>query len=130
MPERRSILIIDDDPDLLELLAWQLTQEGFVVTAMSSGERGLQAVDAQRFDVILLDMLMPNQDGLVIAEALRSRPNAQQVPVILMTAMANETYWEVLPNDTRGPGYVMGKACAMDLFIARITEVLARPSES
>lgn len=87
MPKR--ILVIDDEEDVTQLLAFNLRQAGFDVTLAHSGEAGLTSALAHPPDLLLLDVMLPEIDGFAICEILRRR-FATHVPIILLTACATE----------------------------------------
>lgn len=81
-------LLIDDDHRIAELLRTFLSQNGVFVEHSSDGQRGLQALDGDSFDVVLLDVMMPGIDGLEVCRRIRSRGN--RVPIIMLTARGDE----------------------------------------
>ena len=123
--ERRKILLIDDEHDLREALRIRLTASGFDVTAVDSGDAGLKEAGANRFDLILLDMLMPGKSGIVTLQELRAQPASRQIPVILLTAVTTQEHWEPMPHSTGGgPAFIMGKPYDRDILLNRIQQVL------
>ena len=124
----RKILLIDDNQDFRDTLGTRLRQEGYEVTAVASGQDGLKALVGQSFDLVLLDMLMPEQDGIETYQAMRAAEPTRKVPVILMTGMAVEGHWEPLPYETDGAAFVMGKPYDLSLLVARITQLLTQAS--
>lgn len=89
---RKRILLIDDEEDIQALARLSLELEaGWEIVTASSGKEGLAIALAQPPDAILLDVMMPDLDGLGTLEALRTYPDLQQVPVIFVTAKAQAT---------------------------------------
>lgn len=84
------ILIVDDEPINLKVLAAHLTRWGCTVRAVSSGREALEAVGAFRPDLILLDIMMPELSGLDVCRMLQADPATAAVPVIFLTAVAGE----------------------------------------
>jgi signal transduction histidine kinase/DNA-binding response OmpR family regulator len=87
--ERRdaaSVVVIDDDPEALELVAAMLEPRGYTVIRAASGEEGIRLVHELQPAVVLVDLLMPGVDGFEVVERLRSSPDAEAVPVIVLTA--------------------------------------------
>ena len=84
----KTILMVDDDPDIIRLLTVALQPEGFCLLSASDGDTALQIARAQRPDLLLLDWNMPGRDGLEVCRALRADPDPllRQVPVVLLTA--------------------------------------------
>jgi len=85
-----SILVVDDDQDIRELVAFKLEQLGFEVHAESDGETGLAAVMQLQPDLVLLDWMMPKLTGVEVCRMLREGSDSSAVPVILLTARAQE----------------------------------------
>lgn len=82
----RRILIVEDDPDLRELLTYELTHEGFSVDAAGLGAEALRFCHQQTPDLVLLDLMLPDFSGLEICRALRRSPETEDVPIIFLTA--------------------------------------------
>jgi DNA-binding response OmpR family regulator len=86
MAEKYKILIVDDNPANLELLAAFLLPNGFMVLKASGGKVAIEAAKSERPNAILLDIMMPGMDGLQVCEVLRSDPDFNRVPIIMVTA--------------------------------------------
>jgi CheY-like chemotaxis protein len=84
--ERRAVLLVDDDPLILEILRTILDLEEFEVTTATDGRKALDAVDATRPDVVVCDVMMPELDGFEVCRTLKSEPATSDLPVILLTA--------------------------------------------
>jgi diguanylate cyclase (GGDEF)-like protein len=86
MTEKFNILVVDDDPDKLQLLCFILQKDGYEVFTASDGEEGLRAVETHQPDLIITDVMMPKVDGYELARRVRANPNTKFVPVIIQTA--------------------------------------------
>jgi CheY-like chemotaxis protein len=84
----RRILVVDDDPRLLHVVAMYLSIEGYDVDTASNGEEGLRRVEAQRPDLVILDVMMPGIDGLEACRRIKSDPETRHIPVVLFTALS------------------------------------------
>jgi DNA-binding response OmpR family regulator len=84
----RKILIIDDDPDIVHLLEMHLRDEGYAVASALDGEKGLARAEAERFDLIILDVMLPGKDGLEICSRLRA--GASYTPILMLTCKSAE----------------------------------------
>ena len=84
-----SILVIDDDPDILEALSEILESEGFGIHQARNGLEALELLEPLHPDLILLDLMMPVMDGWEFAERIRGRPDWAQIPVIVLSADRN-----------------------------------------
>lgn len=84
----KKVLLVDDDPDILEFLKKRLENEGFAVATARDGVEGLDQAAACEPDVILLDVMMPNKDGFGLLAELRAHEDLRNIPVIMLTAKA------------------------------------------
>jgi DNA-binding response OmpR family regulator len=87
----KKILIIEDDKDIVELVGHYLEKENFVLTEASDGFSGLKKARAENFDLVILDIMLPEMDGLEVCRELRSDPKTKSVPIIMLTAKGEET---------------------------------------
>jgi DNA-binding response OmpR family regulator len=94
------ILIVDDDPHAVEILTRMLAREGYACLSASSGAAGLKTLERESVDVILLDVMMPEMDGLQVCERLQRDRSLRQIPVILLTAKDD--------LETRSKGMALG----------------------
>ncbi|MGC8838512.1 MAG: response regulator [Anaerolineae bacterium] len=81
-----KILVVDDDPSALKLIGYTLRREGYEVTTAADGMEALTLVRHERFDLIILDIMMPGMDGYEVCRRLRANPQTAAVPVIMLTA--------------------------------------------
>ena len=89
MSTRRRVLIVDDDPDFVDVLEHRLTAEGYAVIRAPDGDAGLDAIRTEHPDVVLLDVQMPNRTGLQALEALRQQPETWRLPVVMVSARSD-----------------------------------------
>jgi DNA-binding response OmpR family regulator len=94
------ILIVDDDPNTLEILRRWLNREGYATVSADNGPACLQALTKEAFDVIVLDVMMPGMDGLQVCERLRESDAWRGIPVVLLTAKDD--------LETRSRGMMLG----------------------
>jgi two-component system alkaline phosphatase synthesis response regulator PhoP len=87
---RRKILVVDDDADIVELLSFNLKKAGFAIGTASNGIEALKKIRSMRFDLILLDLMMPEMDGFSLCEILRRNAETASVPVIMLTALSGD----------------------------------------
>jgi DNA-binding response OmpR family regulator len=82
-----TILVVDDEPDMLELIAYTLRLAGYDVVTAACGTDALKGAQARLPDLILLDLMLPDLDGLSVCELLRRLPSTNAIPVLVLTAM-------------------------------------------
>lgn len=95
---RKSILIVDDSEDTLEVFQSTLEEEGFLVMAAKNGNEALNILKDHNFSIILLDINMPGMTGLQLLEEMKARNLGQGVPVMLVSAVDNLGSMKVAPN--------------------------------
>ena len=86
---RPLVLVVDDDPDILDAICDILDAEGYRVSRARHGQEALEQVDHELPDVILLDLMMPVMDGVAFSHALRKRPAGGDVPIVVISADGN-----------------------------------------
>jgi DNA-binding response OmpR family regulator len=121
MPSR--VLLVDDDVRLYELLASYLEQNGFAVTCAPDGARGLAALEANVFDAVLLDVMMPGIDGLEVCRRIRQ---TSRIPILMLTAKGDETD-RVVGLELGADDYI-AKPFGPRELLARLRAVLRRAS--
>jgi DNA-binding response OmpR family regulator len=84
---KKYVLIVDDDPDLVETVAMLLESKGYEVGKAYDGIEGEEAIKKRRPDVLVLDVMMPRKDGYKLCKELKSNKWTQDIPVILLTAV-------------------------------------------
>ncbi len=87
----KHILVIEDDPDIRELLSYNLSREGFDVTTCSDGQDGLDKALSKKTDIIVLDLMLPQLNGIEVCKKIREVPEKRSVPIIMLTAKGEET---------------------------------------
>ncbi len=87
----KKIVLIEDDSDLFSLLKYNLEKEGFLMAGSQTGKGAIDLCRRERPDLILLDIMLPDSDGLDICKGIRSHPELAHIPVIFLTARATET---------------------------------------
>jgi two-component system phosphate regulon response regulator PhoB len=89
-PKKPKILVVDDEPDAVELVAFNLKTAGFEVVTADDGEEALRKAQSAGPDLIVLDLMLPEMDGLEVCKHLRSGEATANVPIIMLTARAGE----------------------------------------
>jgi len=118
-----NVLVVDDEPDLRELIEYNLIQSGHHVQTACDGLDALQCVENHTPDIIVLDVMMPGLTGIQVAERLRSEPQTSSIPIIMLTAKAQEAH-ELEGLDAGADDYIT-KPFSMPILMARI-QTLAR----
>jgi two-component system alkaline phosphatase synthesis response regulator PhoP len=119
-----SILIIDDEEDIRELLKYNLKKEGYLVECAENGEIGLGLMREIKPDLILLDVMMPGMDGIEVCDAIRQTPGFSDTLICFLTAR-NEDYSQIAGLDAGADDYV-SKPVRPKVLISRINALLRR----
>lgn len=89
MPYRAKILAVDDEPELTDLMQYHLVRAGHDVTVASNGWEAIHSVRANRPDIILLDLMLPDLDGFGVCEILRRDPKTATIPIVIVSAWSS-----------------------------------------
>lgn len=120
----KRLLVIEDDPDIVELLRYNLEKEGFHVEAASDGESGLRLMRSAPFDLLILDLMLPQLSGLEVCKEARKDPGLEKIPIIMLTARAEETD-RVIGLEIGADDYV-SKPFSVREMVARVKAILRR----
>ncbi len=124
---KATILIIEDDSDIRELLAASLSKEGWKLVFAADGERGLAAIPEAKPDLVVLDIMLPGIDGLEILRTLKSDPRRKGLPIVLTTAKGEES--DVVAGLELGAEDYVVKPYSPKVLAARIRAALRRSTE-
>jgi two-component system phosphate regulon response regulator PhoB len=125
---KRHILIVEDEDDVLELLRFNLTKEGFSVATATRGEDGLKLVGQKRPDLILLDLMLPGLAGLEVCRQLKNDPKTAGIPIIMVTAKGEEA--DIVVGLEVGADDYVTKPFSIKVLISRVRVVLRRQQSS
>jgi len=118
------VLVVEDDPDIAELVARYLEKAGYTATRVSSGRDALDAVRAKAPDLIVLDVMLPHVDGLEVCRLLRANDHTASIPIIMLTARAEES--ERIVGLEMGADDYLAKPFSPNELVARVRALLRR----
>lgn len=119
-----AILIVEDDPDIAELLAVSFRKEGWRSLHAENGEKALALMAEHDFHLCVLDLMLPGMDGLAVLRALRSRPKSASLPVIIASARGEEA--DIVAGLDLGADDYIAKPFSPKVLIARIRSIIRR----
>lgn len=119
-----KILVVDDEEDILELVRYNLAREGYRVVCAASGEQALNKAGSEPFDLIVLDLMLPDIDGLEVAKRLKSKPETRHIPIIMLTAKGEEA--DIVTGLELGADDYVTKPFSPRILIARVKAVIRR----
>jgi len=123
---KRTILIVDDEPDIVELLQYNLRKEMYDTLSAADGLRAVALSRQHKLDLILLDLMLPGMDGLEVCRTLKSGRETANIPIIMLTAKGEEA--DIVTGLEMGADDYVTKPFSMRLMLARIKTVLRRSS--
>ena len=124
---REKILIIEDEPDIIKMLEYNLKKEGFRITSVSDGREALRQAEREHPDIIILDLMLPEIDGLEVCKTLKQSSDTADIPVIMLTAKAQETD-KIVGLELGADDYIT-KPFSIRELTARVKAVLRRARE-
>ena len=122
-----KILVIDDEEDILELLRFNLTKEGYQVCSASTGEEALSLARTEHPDLVLLDLMLPGIDGLEVGRRLKADPLTRSMPIVMLTAKGEES--DIVTGLELGAEDYITKPFSRKVLVARLRAVLRRKAE-
>ena len=123
---KESILVVEDEDDIRELLRYNLAKEGYQVTCSASGEEAMKAVRAAMPDLVLLDLMLPGLDGLEVCRFLKQDHRTRNLPIIMLTAKGEEA--DIVAGLELGADDYVTKPFSLRVLLARLRAVLRRRS--
>jgi two-component system phosphate regulon response regulator PhoB len=125
---RKTILIVDDEQDLVELIVFNLQREGYRTLSAYDGATGYDLAQQHIPDLILLDLMLPEKSGQEVAVALKAERGTARIPIIMLTAKSEES--DVIVGLTLGADDYVTKPFSIKILLARIEAVLRRAANA
>lgn len=125
---RQTILVVDDEEDILELLEYNLAKEGFRVVRVASGEAALDTARERLLDLIVLDLMLPGVGGLEVCKILKRDEKTAGIPIIMLTAKGEEV--DIVLGLELGADDYVTKPFSPRVLVARVRSVLRRNRET
>ena len=122
-----TLLLVEDEPDLLDLLTFNLERAGYRVETAPTGEEGLEKARRLHPDLVLLDLMLPGMDGLEVCRSLRRTPELRDTPVIMLTARGEEQ--DIVRGLELGADDYIAKPFSTPVVLARVKAVLRRAAD-
>ena len=119
---KRSVLIVEDEEDIRELLSYTLIREGYQVATVASGEEALAVAESRTHDLVILDLMLPGLDGMTVCRKLRANPKTAGVAIIMVTAKGEEG--DIINGLNMGANDYITKPFSRNVLLARVRAVL------
>lgn len=127
MMAQEHILVVDDEEDILELVRYNLTRDGFNVTCAETGEEAIHIVKKKQVDLIVLDLMLPGIDGVAVMKRIKNEPETRNIPVIMLTAKGEES--DIVAGLELGADDYVTKPFSPRILNARVRAVLRRQNQ-
>ncbi|MGA2033747.1 MAG: response regulator [Thermoguttaceae bacterium] len=121
---KKSVLVVEDEDDIRELVSYHLLKDGYQVAGVASGEEALSIIEAQPPDLVLLDLMLPGVDGMTVCQRLRNNPQTAALPIVMLTAKGEES--DVVHGLNLGANDYVTKPFSPKVLLARVRAVLRR----
>ena len=128
MGDSKCILIVDDDPSVRMVLRKRLEDRSFRIFEAQEGSSGLALAKRKQPDLILLDIVMPGEDGIQTYHALRADPDTKAIPILFLSALA-QGMTQVQKDGMGGPYVVLGKPYSLDELLRVVQQALGETVE-
>lgn len=125
--DKKRILIVDDEEDLVKAVSFRLELEGYDVIEAADGQAALDKVKSERPDLIVLDLMLPKINGYKVCESLKADASYKNIPVIMFTARAQDT--DIKMSEEVGADSYITKPFEPAMLMATIKDLLKRSSE-
>lgn len=126
--KRKTVLVVDDEKDLVELVGYNLQRSGYGVLTASSGTEAIDLARANKPDLIVLDLMLPGLEGTEVARRLKADAATAGIPIVMLTAKGEET--DVVVGLTLGADDYVTKPFSMKILLARLNNVLRRSEQT
>lgn len=123
---KQTVMVVEDDGDIRQLLSYNLSKEGYRALMAASAEEAFGHLSAERPDLILLDLMLPGLDGLSFCQRLRGESSTAGVPIIMLTAKGEEA--DIVAGLNAGANDYVTKPFSPKVLLARVQAVLRRPA--
>jgi two-component system alkaline phosphatase synthesis response regulator PhoP len=124
---KKTILVVDDEKDIVELLSYNLSKEGFNIITARNGKEALQKIKSKP-DLVILDVMMPEMNGLQVIQEMKKDKKTSSIPVLLLTAKGSETD-EIVGLEVGADDYIV-KPVKVGKIIARVHAALRRKEQA
>jgi two-component system phosphate regulon response regulator PhoB len=122
-----SILIVEDEPEIAELVRFHIQREGFNATIVHSGRTALSMIEREPPDLVLLDLMLPDVDGLELCRRLKRKPETREIPILMLTAKGDEA--DIVAGIELGAHDYVTKPFSPKVLMARVKNILRRETE-
>jgi len=128
MSDKKTILVVEDEEDLRDIVVYNLERDGYKTVAVESGEEGLERAIALRPDLVILDLMLPGMNGMDVCRQLKQADDTKAIPIIMASAKGEEA--DIVSGLELGADDYVTKPFSPRILLARVRSVLRRSQES
>ncbi len=121
---KEKILVVDDEEDIVELVRYNLSREGYQTLSAETGEKALRLVRTEKPDLIVLDIMLPGMDGLEVTRAMKGDAEMRRIPIVMLTAKGGEP--DIVAGLELGADDYIVKPFSTRVLVARVRAALRR----
>jgi len=121
---KETLLIVDDEQDIIELIKYNLENEGYSILTAQTGEQAIQIARHSQPDLMVLDLMLPGIDGLEVTKYLKQNEHTQNIPIVMLTAKGEES--DIVTGLELGANDYISKPFSPKVLVARIRAILRR----
>jgi two-component system phosphate regulon response regulator PhoB len=122
--DKPTILVVDDEEDIVELVELNIAREGYRVLACGTGEQALKLAGSKLPSLVILDLMLPGIDGLEVCKKLKSDPKTENIPIVMLTAKGEES--DIVTGLELGADDYITKPFSGKVLVARVRRILRR----
>jgi two-component system alkaline phosphatase synthesis response regulator PhoP len=120
----KKVLIVDDEPDIIEIISFNLSKEGYEISTAKNGIEALEKANSFKPDLIILDIMMPKMNGVEVCQILRSKPDYNNTLIIFLTALSDEVS-QIKGLETGADDYI-SKPISPKVLVSRVNAIFRR----
>ncbi len=124
----RKVLIADDEPDILEILKYNLVKDGYQVITAENGDEAIEKAKQHAPDLIVLDIMMPGKNGVEVCQVLRAQPQFRDTLIMFLTALSDEA--TQIKGLTTGADDYISKPVSPNMFLSKVSSLLRRVAKT
>src|SRR5476649_1984964 len=124
---KKKILVVEDDPDISELITYNLERQGYEIACLYDGSHAVDFVHKRKPDLIILDLMLPEVDGIEICRTLKSDSTTKSIPIVMLTAKSEEA--DVVVGLQMGADDYIPKPFSPKVLVARIKAITRRMAD-
>ena len=128
MSDKKTILVVEDEEDLRDIVIYNLERDGYKTVGVESGEEGLERAIALRPDLVILDLMLPGMNGMDVCRQLKQADDTKAIPIIMASAKGEEA--DIVSGLELGADDYVTKPFSPRILLARVRSVLRRSQES